>query len=450
MALFSLTAGPLANHLEGVATGNVTGSTEDSLYPWSNCERAKALDPFRPGRFTSTPAADEFVNIDKNRVQYSGAEGLPLGPLASDPNAWVVVLDDPGDPAGSITVVSTPVNSGAQAFQLSAATGEAGIEAALMYQDIQIRAGEVGTVQVYLRGDGTRVARARVLILETGQYVLANGSFTLTPTDFHSNATTSYVLETADFTAPAYTQQKPDGLWTLRLTAYITNAAVGDAFMDDFVYWPHTDTAAMIGHNIMPVISAYQLRRSTDNFVANDVLDTTLTVIQPNLYSLLGAMRSERYWRFRAVGTAPPAPVGRPDLGAIWNGQPWLLQRLEFDRSPNFGFREIRAREFTPQSTTAGAVRRYFKEDKRRVDLAFGWTHPDNTDFAEVLGKIFERAQYGSHPALVIRATDDVASAHMVWMPGEYITEYIESGVRHARDVPEMQFQGLAYPTFTG
>lgn len=436
MAVFTLDAGPLANHLHGVADGNVTGSSADLLYPWSNLERAFAIDAHRPGRFASPPEADEYITIDTNRVRFSGAEGLAMGPLVSDPRAWVKTLDGP---AANVTVISSPVKNGTRAFQLTADTGEGGVEGAAIHQDIQIRAGEVGTVEVWIRSDGTVTANVTATVLETGAVVL--------------NATESgstYALKAANFTAPAYTKQKRDGLWTLRVRCWITDAAAGDIFMDDFVYWPHRNTVAMIGHNLMPVLSAFELRLSTDAFAANDTLDTTVAepINAPNFYAFLGGMRTQRWVRFKTTGTNPPAPVDRPGLGAIWFGQPWLLQRHEFDRSPNYGFREVRARSFVGNITSGGGIRRTFKEDTRRTDLAFSWRNPDDTDFDEVVERIFERAQYGDGPALVIRDSSKADSAHMVWTPGEMISEYIEA--IDARDVRELILPGCGYPSFTG
>jgi len=341
-------------------------------------------------------------------------------------------------------VVDTPTpNTGAHAFKLSAATGEGGVEAAGMYQDVKVRAGEIGTVSVALRGDGTRTIRAKAYILETGQYLTSGGALSTTPQDFATRVTATWATTTIMWTPPAYTKQWPIGIWTVRFSAYITDAAVGDGYVDDYVYWPHTNSNAVIGHNLMPALTAFVLQRSSDA-AAWTTEHTYSTIYSPNMYGLHSTMRTERYWRYLTTGIN--------GAYALWFGQPWLFQKLLFDRSPNYGFNEALSKEYKEQRTTAGATRRYYKEDTPRTDLIFTWRHPTDADYEELRDRMFRQGRLGEWPALIIRSTTDPQSAHRVNIPGEYVTDFIEAAPSdadgRARDAGEMTFPGLAYPTF--
>ena len=69
------------------------------------------------------------------------------------------------------------------------------------------------------------------------------------------------------------------------------------------------------GHNIDSGVTAVQLRKSTDNFAANDVLVATLTVSSPTFFATFTST-SSRYWRIKFVGTnSDPIEIGELGLG---------------------------------------------------------------------------------------------------------------------------------------
>ena len=69
------------------------------------------------------------------------------------------------------------------------------------------------------------------------------------------------------------------------------------------------------GHNLDSGVTAVQLRKSTDNFSANDELVVALTVSSPTFFATF-ASTSSRYWRVVFVGTnGSPISIGELGLG---------------------------------------------------------------------------------------------------------------------------------------
>lgn len=428
MLVFS---GPSSNHMARIPTTGIVSSDADALFPVTNLVGSNALEPYRPFRHATPAAADRSVTIDKNVVANSGGE-------TTDMAGWT---ENNVGASNDCANVSTPVNGGSRAFSLTIVT-TGGSNKAEMYQDRPLRAGEPGTVSVALRGDGTRTVRARVFIPETGQYVTSGGSLTTTPTDFATRSAATYATTTATFTAPAYTAQWPSGEFTLRLIAYMDGAAAGTCYMDDFIYWPHTDTAAVIWHNVMPAITDFQLRRSTDNFGGSDTDETAAftTVYNPTMYSVLAAMRTERYWRFRAMGT---------NGAALWYGQLFLGQKLAPSRGPNFGLSMRHVRSQVRQESTAGAVKVYAREDLPRREMTFTWRHVTLAQIKQWRDQVFRASGAGEVPALIIRAESDPESAILGQLPEDFEITYIEAAGGEV-DQAQMVLVELAGPSFTG
>lgn len=424
MAFFILNTGEGANHLEWVQGINVVGTeSENSFFPASNLAGAYALEPMRPWAADNPAGADEGLTFDKNQVINGGAELTTL-------EGWATI--------NTVVNVTTPVNSGARAFSL---TPTAELLSSIV-QDVQVRAGEKITVTVALRGSGTVVARAMAFIPELGVYLTSGGAWDASEQDFATRTAATYATTTLSLFVPAYTQLVPSGVYTLRLTGYAEAGVQQTVFVDDFYMWHWTDLVALIGHNVMPALSAFELRRSTDNFVANDVLEASLTIYNPNTFHLLSTMRGERWWKHHTVGVNEVVTYPY----ALWEGQPWFSQKVLFERSPNFGLQEVIHREQVRLASTAGAEKIHTKHDIPVTDIKFSWRHTDIAEYQFNRDRIFRQCGMGETPALLIRSTDRPESAYMVRPPAEFGIDYLDAV--EVRDAGEMTFTGLAYPTF--
>lgn len=75
------------------------------------------------------------------------------------------------------------------------------------------------------------------------------------------------------------------------------------------------DSLAVYGHDLGSTGCTIEVRKSTDNFAANDVLVATLTPTDDKPFVLLFASVSSRYWRIRVLtGTVPTIAIAM--LGA--------------------------------------------------------------------------------------------------------------------------------------
>jgi hypothetical protein len=96
-------------------------------------------------------------------------------------------------------------------------------------------------------------------------------------------------------------------------------AAANDQITVDLGSSTQVTFCSVHGHNIDSGVTAIQLRKSSDNFSANDVLVVTMTKATPSFYDA-SFDQTERYWRLRFVGTnGDPLSIGEWVLGYLEN-----------------------------------------------------------------------------------------------------------------------------------
>lgn len=71
--------------------------------------------------------------------------------------------------------------------------------------------------------------------------------------------------------------------------------------------WPRWNAIAVHGHNLDPGLTA-ELRSSTDNFAANNVLQATGAILQPSFWMQAAATVTSRYVRLALTGTNQATP----------------------------------------------------------------------------------------------------------------------------------------------
>jgi hypothetical protein len=419
-------AGRYANHLERIPSGNVTVSDEDSIYTKANLVGDLANQSWRPFRHASPAAADRNVTIDKTPVINGGGE-------TADMTGWT---EENVGASNDVTNVSSPVNSGARAFQMTIVTTGGGNKASIV-QEKPVRASERGTFTVALRGDGTRIARARFYLVELGLYLQAAGTWTATPTDFATRTLATYATTSVATTAPAYSAQVPSGEYTLRLISYVDGASAGSGFVDDFYFWPATDLFALIGHDVMPAITALELRRDTAAFAGAGTLEATLTVKTPTLYNLPAAIRDDRYWRLRAVGT---------NSEALWYGSLWLGQKLTLTQVPVYDIEEELLSEQI-RGEVGGVERVHLQEDIPRRRKGIPWEYINDAAYQQNRDQVWRSGGFGQYPMLYIESDADPEAAMLIRLPGR-LPMLLESPVM--RQVEAIPVTEQAFPTFVG
>ena len=145
---------------------------------------------------------------------------------------------------------------------------------------ITVRAGERRRITVV--GAGTATVRN----LSTLKYLTAGLAWQTASANVLSGA------GTADYQVETFTQcQAP----------YVTLQIVlaGGTSVAD---WPRWNALVVFGHNLMPGLTC-ELRSSTDNFSASNVLEVTGTILQPGFFMYKSAGITSRYGRILLTGT---------------------------------------------------------------------------------------------------------------------------------------------------
>lgn len=154
------------------------------------------------------------------------------------------------------------------------------------------------------------------------------------------------------------------------------------------------DYALIFGHDLKTKSASIEIRASTDNFSASDVLIASSTPADDNLLLLTFASASYRYWRFKVTGSAAPSvaivmigaaftmpdyleapfdPLGRSVVGSgNDNDNGWPLGSIvdyeQYQQTLNFGF--------VSWSWIRGTWLPKWKSDIRGKPIFFGW-NPD-------------------------------------------------------------------------
>jgi hypothetical protein len=119
-------------------------------------------------------------------------------------------------------------------------------------------------------------------------------------------------------------------------------AAADDQITVDLGSSKQVTFCSVHGHNIDTGVTAIQLRKSSDNFSANDVLVKAMTKATPSFYDA-SFDETERYWRLKFVGTnGDPISIGEWVLGVhstlgvsvLQGDKPKLMRPQIRQRSP--------------------------------------------------------------------------------------------------------------------
>lgn len=377
-----LVVGKYANAVQRMGTAPVFSPAADANFPGSMQGNAV---PSKFSRFGSV-AADGTATYDLNEVQNADFE-TASPPLDKWTNCSVGASNTP-----SRTVAGGEFVGGVAGLKLLSTT-IAGGNLTGVYQDVYVKAGTYIHVGANIRGDGTRSARLRAQLLETGQYLGAS-AWSSSPTDIATRATNTFLwVETtgAGVLVPAVPDRMPElDLLTLRVTAWLDagSGAAGTAFVDGVSVHQSNNIFALIGHRYLTPRVSLDLRRSTDNFSGSDTLEANLTSFPQTFYKVLGALRHERYWRLKVVGTPQAAPVF---------GETLIAQSL----TPAGGF-EWQFEQVSVEPQVRGTIRSLLLSDRPLRALKLKFNYASAAAFNEARDIIYGASRAGAFPLLVI------------------------------------------------
>ena len=268
-----------------VAAGRLFSSSPAaaSLYPFSGLADSDLGTIGQFGSLTATPLFQVDVDmLDRAGLFESFSGGSPVG--------WIEANSGTSD----VTQESTVVHSGSFAARFAAVGGSASC-----YKDITVRAGQRLYLEAALRGDaGLGRIKVNLRNLQTGRY-LNGGAWSSTPNDVMNYSGTPYDVQSQAFVvedAATCGTVRP----TLRLQLLNDNAGTV-SYADSVILIPGVSFASWHGHNIDPR-SAPELRASTDNFGASNVLVSTPTLARHSFYTTFPVVYY-RYWRTQFADT---------------------------------------------------------------------------------------------------------------------------------------------------
>jgi hypothetical protein len=374
-------AGQHLNHFaRAVSAPALTTGAADALYPLANLYDGRPSKKFQ----FSAAVANGAITADLNLVKNPGFETSTLSDWTDNSS---------GTGTSAETTVGAEVHGGSKAMKLGGGASGVGQR----YQDVTVRAGEWQLLVAWLRGDGTVNARLRVQNLQTGKYLVSDGTWSAAVTDLATQSAASYAEKPAagglQFQVESYATCRAH---TVTLRIYCRVDQNGFGYFDDITLVPATDWLSIHGHNIEPLI-ALELRSSTDNFSSSNTLEATATVQRGRFYALLSARVFRRYWRVLFSGT-PTA--------AIRVGEGVLGQTYTLAQSPVFPWRLRPKRPQIRTRTEVGEVRATGLVDDELHELEVPFQHR-TTEWDELRQQLFERSRFGVDPAVVCPKDDE-------------------------------------------
>lgn len=346
----------------------LTVSSEDALYPKSRIYGRRPIQPFK---FTST--TNQTITIDGNRIENGDLDDWSAGA----PVGWTET--------GTVDETTT-----AGEFR----SGSAAKIAALsnIVQDFTVRAGERIVINGWRRiSAAPAVFEARLINLQTGRrwngstWVDTDSAFL---TDSTNTSYTEYAATTA--TVEAFSAAQRD-TYTLRLQLSHAGPS-GTVMADDWFVWAEVDFASIHGHNLTALVAA-QLRSSTDNFSASDVLQATMTKAQPSFFASITTV-AHRYWRLRFSGTNhEPIRIGEAVIG-----QARVLTRKMSDAGYEIQYVE---NDSAAESETGEVMVVKRTDDARRI-LGMEFDFTSHAEYEEARDEVFRRSRGRAHPLVIV------------------------------------------------
>ena len=370
--------GELVNLLER-ARSVVSSPAADSLFPltrlWDGYLDAVAR--------LSSNAANPSITADLALLDSTGGDNGNLDTWAGGlPTAWTVSTTG----TGTVTQETVTVRSGSAA-KLLKGTGTAKI-----IKTYKVRSGERLTVELYARLVSAGGVGSFQLFNPVTKKYWTGSVWQTAQAYWATEGGTAYVQKT---TAPQVEDfaANQNAVTYLELTA--DDTSTNGLFVEDAFIWPTWNALVVAGHNVEPGL-APELRSSTDNFVASDVLEQALTVRRPEFFGYLSTPSTKRYLRFIGTG-AQSSQAGAPYVGELvpcyletaltYENWEWEMQFLEEQiRNVATGSRV----SVNPRSI-----------DARRV-LRMTFSQRSDAAYREARDEIIRRSRGGQWPAIVV------------------------------------------------
>lgn len=336
--------------------------------------------PWHPFRFGSL-AANPYSRFDTNMVRNGGFEDDSVG--TSPPTSWRTI-------SGTPAVVSTPVNEGARALELT--DGEAA------GKDVPIVPGNQYRITAALRGDGTKGAALYLVDLRTGKYYDGTGNAWGTTKAAVGNQTAaSYATFTEDpiFEGPLDGHVGPS---RARLILERSGTAgAGTTFADSVYMFPKITFASLHYHTI-PTAFPIEIRSSTDPAWGAHTVEATLPQ-RPfrNWVTFAGPATLRRYWAYQIIGTPFDAHIpwiGQPAMGQHRTWKAALYEGSSFARlTPIAGLMTDRMRLPTPLA----------EAHRNRFQLSYLSTA---ANLAEAVDQLLGESRNGVEPVVFVPHAD--------------------------------------------
>ena len=328
--------------------GAVSATSSETGYPASCLVDGDTTRPW----IAAADATDVALRVDLDAFQGAGGfEDWAAGvPVEGDGDEFG---EDRSTGTGSTTEETTHINGGSSALKLTCTTGaRRRVFRVSEISGAAARAGEVWTVEAYLRGDGTGAAQVGVYDPITAKWwdPAGAGAWTTTETYFGARATASYAVAAATVTIDGWAAHQVEDV---DLEVHLVCDDAGQvAYFDDLAAWPHWDLVILHGHNVTPGLGV-ELRANNASSWADAsafqedafkgdafqqgsgelVAEYSGVPRRPACYLYLATVQPERYLEVKFPGTHPT----RVYLGALWVGQteesveyPLLEQPLEW------------------------------------------------------------------------------------------------------------------------
>lgn len=419
---FLYLCGRLFNNAARAVTATVASPVADTLFPTTGIADGYTEVPFMFG----SAVADSTLTFDFNLITN--------GDMASAGGSQVDNWTEANTGTGDVAYDATGGVSGGPGMKLT--TGAASTASA--YQDISARPGEELTIIAQLKSQTGKTIRLRIQNRRSLKWLTSAGAWQTAQTDVFTETGTAFVSKTKTFTIETFA----DLLWptlptvTLRVVIAVDDASASTGCWADKVFcWPSWSWFSIHGHDLPPQL-AFQLRRSTDNFAASDVLESTLSIYKPTFYYALasGASRiADRYARIKLSGTPASAP---------WFGEVVFGQYSELLTSYSMG--SLKIKRYRDQIRTRPSVGTFralaLGQLERRVWTASfqDLTTAGAADFLENV----ERAS-GFGDAAIVFAPDDTNPKICIYgtVPADYTSNEVTYNV-NTRDleIPEDPF----------
>lgn len=350
---------------------SITASSENALFPASRAGNGLPADPFVGG----TPAANDHLTVDACQIKDpdfdSDTNGNP------PPAPWVVTT--------GVTVSNAQSNSSPNSLRFNASSQQA-------HQDREFVKAADYDVSAALFGDGTNNILAKLLNLQTGRWLNTSAAWQDAETHFHQQSAASWSVVTRSFTVENI------GYGVIKLRLLIDNpTSAAAAYADDLLLMPKIDFASLHGHNLVAK-QAVEIRRSTDNFAASNVLVATITHNPVRVFDSFTAPAVTRYWRFLIPdNNVTPVVIHEAVFGHLKT----LTRSADIGRSEPVVMPQA-------DSTTRGQV--FYRTNLSEFDLQnYVLRYSARTaGLAEMLGEIWRAARSGKDPVILV--PDDARS----------------------------------------